>query len=265
MDIAWPAVAILVMILPGFSFFVGLYSRELYGREAASGDAVSKLAPIVLVSFLVHSGMTIVIHIVPWIPDVDLRAFLSAVNLDSAESIGLTALASNLAHNVGWILLYISVSSGLGAVAGWYVAGKIIDGKLRFGVAHPWAYDLSTSSNRRIDPTFAFVLTKIRRGTANELYKGPLDRFGLHPDGRFSYLVLLQPQKSHVERDADGTTKKFYWREIGDWSGKTAGKRLLYFDMKEVANVVLERYPGITGITSSRLSSALASRRAESS
>ena len=77
MDIAWPALATLVVLMPGFFFYVGLYSRELYGRDASSKDALSKLAPIVIVAFFGHAILIVAVGFVPFLPRVDFGVFLT--------------------------------------------------------------------------------------------------------------------------------------------------------------------------------------------
>jgi len=262
-DIAWPALVSLVILMPGVFFFVGLYSRELYGRDASSRDAVSKLAPIVVVAFFTNAFLVLVARILPGVPEIDLRAVLSAMSAGAEGAVGISALAENLRRDVVWIAMYEAAACALGALAGFVMAGLVISGRWKVGVAHPWAYALTADSPKRLNPTYAFVLTKVKRGNAFELYRGPLDRFGLTPDGRFSHIVLLQPEKCKVDRDADGVTAGFRWSEVGESTGEAVQQRLLYIEMANVANVVFEKYPAIVDVTAKELADLLETLRQE--
>ena len=54
MSIAWGSLVLLVVLLPGVLFFVGIYWPEQFTRETEVRSPLGQLAGALLVAFLVH-------------------------------------------------------------------------------------------------------------------------------------------------------------------------------------------------------------------
>ena len=62
MSIAWATVVIVVLLLPGFAFFWGLYSPNQVTREVSPASPLAQLAGVVIISFLFHACAYFVIN-----------------------------------------------------------------------------------------------------------------------------------------------------------------------------------------------------------
>lgn len=54
MSIAWGSLVLLVVLLPGVLFFVGIYWPEQFTRESEPRSPLGQLAGALLVAFVVH-------------------------------------------------------------------------------------------------------------------------------------------------------------------------------------------------------------------
>src|SRR5215207_5233983 len=78
-SLAWSTVAILILLLPGFFFSLGLYAPERFARDIAPRNPLATLAAAVLVAFVSHA-------ILSWASGalyrtVDWAAVLEAIQL----------------------------------------------------------------------------------------------------------------------------------------------------------------------------------------
>jgi len=236
--LAWSTVALLVLLLPGFFFFVGLTFPENFTRETTVKNPLGQLAAVVSVSLVVHSLLLwrAGISCSAFLPCVDLEYVLAALQLSQHSDLQLHDLAANLSqHNVA-VLAYLTLASGAGASIGWVVGSLVVNRKgFRRLAEHSWIYDLtvgpqsgfltrlsgrqlgqwvshlwkslwSWSSPRGFSPLLArqasymvaFVLTDIKHEGRQVLYRGHLLDFSLGPDGRFSYLVIGNPHRYYM-------------------------------------------------------------------
>jgi hypothetical protein len=57
-SLAWTTIVFLILPLPGFLFFVGLYFHERISRDVAPGSPLGQLAGAVLTAFVIHGGFS---------------------------------------------------------------------------------------------------------------------------------------------------------------------------------------------------------------
>jgi hypothetical protein len=155
LDFAWPAFSVLVLLIPGFTFFAGLYSGEKFGRDNSSPDLVSKFAVIVLVSLGVHTLLFFLIHRLHWatIPEPDGLLVLSTLRLSASKSGAVRSLAPPIFDGLGWIFLYFASSAVLGFLAGKAAYRRVTVGKFQFLVENPWVYNIFPSRGAIRPPT----------------------------------------------------------------------------------------------------------------
>ena len=130
MSLAWGTIAVLVLLLPGFLFFIGLYLGERISRETIQAGFLSELALIVFISFIIHSSLFIFNHyfcgymgLVCINPDKVISSL--ETNLDSSAIVG-SALRDYPKSVVGYFLL-VDV---LGFFFGRFIGKKFTHGGL---------------------------------------------------------------------------------------------------------------------------------------
>lgn len=260
MALAWGGLVLLVALLPGFLFFVGLYFPEEFTRETEQRSPMGQLAGVLLVSILVHSAMWWLVGMTcgSKIPCISPSAFLQAVTLESLRtgSAGTSALvdvANNFGSFANWIILYSLFACTLGTLMGWFSGWMVVTGRWRFLSRHPWVYALRLRENL----TIAYVMSDVQDDDRILMYQGFLKSFGLRSDGRFSYMILSDPVRCYMilDREAPRTSAKDKWLPIGDGqpgqhtlSSRLAGggaRRVTAFlaiEGENIANVVFERF-----------------------
>jgi hypothetical protein len=184
MSLAWGAVVLLVLLLPGFLFFVGLHYPEQFTRETVERGAVGQVAGSVAVAVAVHGVLYTVISLAcayRWIPVpcVDLALALHAITLDATQSAIIDQLARNIRANSIWILLYVGSTSLSGFSLGWMMGARIAHGKSKGFAQHGWIYDLLVEDHKAF--TFAYILTNVRSEKQNP------DALGVSQDLRTSH------------------------------------------------------------------------------
>lgn len=144
MSIAWSTVAFLVLLLPGFLFFIGLYLPENFTRETAPRSALGQLAAIVLIAFGVHGvlyGLAFTLP-QPWLPTIRLDYLLQLLQVEALTDAEFAEIIRNIERYRWWIVGYVLVTSALGLGAGYETGCLILRGPLRRLAEHAWVYDL---------------------------------------------------------------------------------------------------------------------------
>jgi hypothetical protein len=250
--IAWTTIAGLVLLLPGFLFFLGLAIPEKFSRETGPQSVIGQLASVILVSLAVHCGLILTAEVasalLPMLPEVDLELVLGALNGGGMGEIPARKIAANLEQHFAWVASYLFAAAILGLLAGWFASSQAIrwrHGWLGFPLRHRWTYDLVQEPT-----TVAYVLTKMGLEGRYLIYRGLIAHFGLRPEGRFSYIALKQARRMTrrliasepvASQGHDPTPQD---RRVLDPADDLADPEvnLLHIDGEEIANVVFERY-----------------------
>lgn len=253
MSLAWGSLVLLLVLLPGVLFFVGLYIPEKFTRDASERSALGQLAGVLLIAIVVHGVLYNLSPLVcgTRLPCIDMGLFLRALTLDKPENRFLPIVADSIAENRSWILAYIALSSVFGAGLGWLTGSGAVAGQLPFLTQHRWAYRLSVGDKL----TTAWVLTGIQAGDRVLMYRGFLHAFHLKRDGTFSYVVLEHVRRGFLELGAEGpaASKGGKWPSMGqstraaDTRELAASRRhydetLFAIEGEDIANIVFDRY-----------------------
>lgn len=252
MSIAWGSLVLLILLLPGFLFFVGLTLPEQFARETAERSALGQLAAVLLVAFFIHGGMYVLLGFTCGgrIPCIRIEYLLLSLTLENHPT-AISTLAALLREYATWIFSYVLATCGLGVLSG-YITGKLaIKGWLRGLTQHTWIYDLSVSDNF----TIAYVLTHVRHEDHILMYQGFLKAFGLQRDGRFSYVVLTDVMRGYMYMMSQkpSTSPKDAWQPIGasgvmipglgaaEKTYRRKDRSYLVIEGEDIANIVFDR------------------------
>lgn len=207
MSLAWAGILLLVALLPGVFFTIGLSVDERSTRESLERGGLTGVAGVLVVSLLVHGGLLLVAQFinafVTAIPQFDLTHFLALLALDMSSA-EVRVAADEVMKNSVMVLFYLALTCLLGFKLGRIAAARILSGEGRWFGQHAWTYDLVVGRDDRL--TYAYVLTHIRDGKLILMYEGTLHSFGLQKDGRFSYIVLTQVHRSYMKLEEAGPT-----------------------------------------------------------
>lgn len=252
--IAWAAIAILILLLPGFFSLKGLTRAERFSRDTTPRTAVGQLAFIVSVSVFIHVVLIwtvrLLAHYLTYVPHVDLRLVLSALQAGTVGAATVTELAESISSHLVAIPIYLASASIGGFGLGCIVSKHALRGPLNFLLEHAWVYGLAAPEKGQFAPTYAYILSKVSEGNRWLLYKGPLHSWGLDKDGRFSYVVVRSGERSYLKfEDLAPTTtagRVIGASRFGDAAAQALAAReidFLYIDGSEISNIIFERYP----------------------
>jgi len=247
-SIAWGSLVLLVVLLPGVLFFLGVYWPEHFTREAESRTPLGQLAGVLFVSLTIHGLLYSVLGTFcqAWLPCISIEQLLYVVHGESAQARQTSAM---LLRFRWWIAGYVMATSlmgaGVGALYGWLVSTR----KMRGFARHRWIYDLSVDGL-----TYAYVLTHVREGKHVLMYKGFLRAFGLQQDGRFSYIVLTDVTRLYLSLEVAGsiTSGMHVQKVIGsstpggtvsvptDPTPKKRAKSLFVIEGEDISNAVFD-------------------------
>jgi hypothetical protein len=251
-SLAWSTVALLVLLLPGFLFFVGLYLPERISRDVIPGGTLTQLGGIVLVSFFVHAllyvGLMSACDTLPWLPCISFDYALSTFSPDLKEAASPATLAQNISRYRWWILIYFLATSGIGLLVGLATGKLIVKGPLRFLAKHSWIYDLVDPDDSSF--TLAYVLSNIRTDNRILMYRGFLQEYCFTPEGKISYLVLFGCSRYYLKMEGKKpiTTAAKDWQVIGQSTdglmADVSEKQWSYMviEGEDIANVVFDRH-----------------------
>ena len=196
MSIAWGSLVLLVVLLPGVLFFVGVYWPEQFTRETEPRSPLGQLAGALLVAFVVHGFAYSFLSSICGgaLPCISLSALLQTINMDPKDLVELRKIGSMMRQFRWWILAYVTGTALSGIVLGAVYGSLVATGRFRRFSRHHWIYTLSVDGL-----TYAHVLTNVGHDDRLLMYKGFLRAFGLQQDGRFSYIVLTDVTRLYMK------------------------------------------------------------------
>jgi len=247
MSLAWGSIVLLVALLPGVLFFVGMYLPEKFSRDSVERSALGHLAGVLLVSLFVHGTLYLLAPIAcgRLIPCPDLELFLRLLTLEQWKGAGLDAVRT-VSENRWWIAAYLAATSAGGTGIGYAVGRAAVAGRAPWLTQHRWAYKLSVGDKL----TTAWVMTHVREGNRVLIYRGFLHAFHLKRDGTFSYVVLEHVRRGYLALRDDGAHTTGHWTSIGQSPTvleagdvlKRHDATLFAIEGEDIANIVFDRF-----------------------
>lgn len=154
MALAWAPVAIILLLLPGIFFFIGLASFERVSREIIRTTVVSEIAMAIVIAIAIHYLSISLLSTTGF----RISAFVGPVA--EYAKIPAAEFVQRVVDRLQPAILYLAATSALGFVFGWFVALGIVSGRLRTLARHKWIYDIIDVDRKKRIVT-AFVLTTI--------------------------------------------------------------------------------------------------------
>ena len=245
---------LVLALLPGFLFFVGLHipASETVEEDVASWRRPGHIARLLITATIFHSILIALIVVIVWCfnliliwPSFSLSHFL----FEGWQNIASPVLSPSDLRGAFLAFIvaasYFVVSGIIAGNAGYVVARWNIktkhDKKLRRKFArmfftHLWVYELHQhrESNKWI---YAYVLTKDLVSGERQIYAGILEDLYCQSDGEMKYVVIRTATKTNLQAQvAELTTStKSGWRRIGHHSDSVA-----FFPGSSIDNIVFE-------------------------
>jgi hypothetical protein len=246
----WATVALLVLLTPGFVFFLGLYAKERISRDATAGGPLLQLAGAVLVALFVHGVLFCMLPLSPkFVPRVHLEYVFALLQLQGADKVSLAELGAALTSFRVWIMGYIGLTVLAGYALGKLAGDIVLAGHLRFLVKHQFVYDLLGVPGKD-SAAFAYVLTTVQHEEKVLMYVGAISEYFFRPDGTIAYLVLEGASRFYLEMGPGlpTTTPAELRSRIGSSAPDSRDATLmktarLVIEGEDIANVVFARIP----------------------
>jgi hypothetical protein len=262
MSLAWTPLAILVLLLPGVFFFIGLATSERLPREIIRSSVISEVAMAVVIAVAIHTISIILMSAFGFRLNVFVLPFAKYSTLQPADAI--KAATDRLLPFVVYLGATTAVGFGLGCLA----AFGVVSGWLRFLATHQWIYDI-INANREGRFVTAFVMTTLVENNRVLMYRGRVHEFFLKNDGTLAYIVLRNCSRYHMTFEGNVLETSRQLELFGrNQARRSAGVwDRLFIDGGNIANVLFDPSPEVT-ITQTEegaaaLNAELSRRRAE--
>lgn len=198
MSLAWTTIAVVLLILPGAGFFLGLYANERRSREVIKSSALGDLGQALFFAIVIH----LLFFLMSWLSGLDAAFFFKPL-ADYANTPS-PILYEQIAPRLLAALVYIVVASVAGYVLGFVLAWlSFILPPLRGLATHPWAYDLSKYTKNKGALVSAYVMTTTTENNRTLMYTGYLSDYFLDENGCFSYIVLRGAARFYMKFDGE--------------------------------------------------------------
>jgi hypothetical protein len=246
MSIAWATIVIVVLLLPGFSFFWGFYVPNQVTREVSPVSPLAQLAGVVVISFFAHALAYLVINTKlcagpdPFaaLPCVDFDELSALLRIDAFTLPGTTpqTFRAMLDAYIAWILLYFAAIGSTTGLIG-FGAGKLIEsGYLRGFTRHRYLF-LLEKGLKKSEFVRAHVLSRTQNLNTMIVYDGLLTDFFAKADGTISYLVLHDANTATIEITASGATHSKMSVPLDIGSGARGIPPFLVITSENIVNV----------------------------
>ena len=191
MSLAWAPIAIILLLLPGVFFFIGLASYERLSREIIRSSVISEVAMATAIAIGIH------FVIISILSCFGFRLSEFVAPLTEYEVVPFPVLIQRIVEKLTPIILYLFASTLLGFVGGLVAAIGVVSGPLRRIALHKWIYDIVDTDRKRGIVT-AFVMTTLVSDSKIIMYKGRVHDIFLDAEGKISYLVLKNCSRYHM-------------------------------------------------------------------
>lgn len=198
MNIALPALFILILIIPGFIFLNTYEKVENTSLEKKPFDVSFSLA--IFATLLLHSLLNFFIN--NFIAPIDYTICIKfLLGMKSISDSDITNISDSVEYFVGYILVSFLLAYVLGKLAQ-FVIFKLNPYKsspLAFDT--PWYYELKGKLSETKDAQIIKISCLVESNNASLLYYGILEDFHLDIDGQLNRIVLSDVLRRPLDAD----------------------------------------------------------------
>ncbi|MGN6572731.1 MAG: hypothetical protein ACTHLO_15085 [Pseudolabrys sp.] len=240
MSLAWATLALILFLLPGVFFFIGLATYERLSREIIRSGVVSEVAMASAIAILIHTLAMMALSAVGF----RLSGFIEP--LAEFSKLEPQVFVERLAERLFPAVIYLAGTTAAGFFLGVIVAFFIVCGPLRRLARHKWIYDIANADRRRRYVT-AFVMTTIIDESRIIMYRGRVHEIFLGPDGALSYLVLKNCFRYYMTFNEGALITSRQFELFGSRQGARPADvwDRLFIEGKNIANVLFDSSPEI--------------------
>jgi hypothetical protein len=232
MSVAWTTIAIILALLPGVFFFIGMATYERLSREIIRSSVVSELALATMIAI----GMHVVAISILSATGFRLSSFLAplAEYPDAKPAQLLKPIASRLLPAA----IYLLSLGVVGFFLGCLVAIGVLKGPLRFLAMHKWVYDV-LDAGRKGGIVTAYVMTSLVEDGKTLMYRGRVHELFLTNDGKIAYVILKNCARFYMIFGQDGPTTS---KQLKLFDAAEEGRRwdYLFIEGDNIANILFE-------------------------
>lgn len=196
MSVAWTTVVVLALLLPGISFFGGLYSSDRFPRDFGRNSPFSDIGLAIFAAAAIHFLFILGLIVTSW----TFEAFSLSANIKHvAETFSTTPTNYYEAtRQLSMAALYLIATPAIAFVAGRILTVRIFSGFLGNVARHQWIRDLVQTQKTSQDYNKAYVVTTLGHDGTHVMYEGYLKEFFFTREGKVAYLVLQEANRFHM-------------------------------------------------------------------
>lgn len=234
MSVAWTTIVILILLLPGIFFFIGLATYERLSREIIRSSVISEIATAIVVSIILHTVSIVVLSAFGFRLSAFLLPFMNAINGNTTGET-LTRISASLLPAV----IYLLANTGLGFGCGYVAAFGVVGGKLRFLAKHKWIYDV-VDVGRKGGIVTAYVMTTTVESEKVLMYRGRVHELFLSAEGQISYVILKNCARFYMTFTADAPVTSKQLDLFGADQNTRSTWDYLLIEGSKIANILFD-------------------------
>src|ERR1700674_3107532 len=239
MTLVWTAAIVILLLLPGVFFFIGLWSRERHSKEIVRAGAIGEVRAAIFIAIMLHGSW--------WFLHWAVTKFSLADNIAPFWVTGVTPGPHRLTGYIRELALYTVILALLGWLAGLIVAGSVVSGTLRRIATHKWVYDVLKQSEidheKKLGPIRAYVMTKVQENNRVLMYGGEFGEFFLDSEGCFSYIVLKNCFRFYMIMEGDLPITSDKLPLLAKDQSQTSTWNFLMIHGENINNILFDRIP----------------------
>jgi hypothetical protein len=238
MSVAWTTVLIVLLLLPGLFFFVGLARLEPLPREIIRSSVISEIGLAACIAIAIHLILISILSAAGFRLSAFIQPFFEYGLAPTSQA------AKAVSGRLGHLAIYVIVSGVCGVLMGYAFARAMMAGYFRVLATHKWIYDV-LNENRKGRVATAYVVTTTTHEDKVLMYRGAVKEFFLTAGGTLAYVVLQNCSRFYMTF-ADTSPQTTQQLRLGESQGsRLSNWAYLMIEGENIANILFELSPKI--------------------